>query len=149
MIANSWLVGNRKRISASLWHSPRGERILQNNFLVIVKLLVKCFTFLECKYKKISNYAYCFLYLQLAFTLHSLEASSSYYLIMQKSAARGVWDSGRAVCPIASTRGNSEQLRCLEQGQNWSCHCSFPLSQPTYVQELFLQLLITCPLALC
>lgn len=120
---------------------------MQNNFLVIVRLSVKCFTFLQCKYKKISNYAYCFLYLQIAFSLHSLEASSSYYLIMQKSAARSAWDSGRAVCPTASTLGESELLRFPKQRQNWSCRCSFPLSQPTYILEHFFQLLNPCPFA--
>lgn len=98
MLANSWLAGNRERIHYDTALEEKGS--LQNNFVVIVKVLVKCFTFLECKYKKISNYAYCFLYLQLAFTLRSLESNSSYYLITQKNAARGVWDSGQAVCPV-------------------------------------------------
>lgn len=46
--------------------------------------------YFSCMQILTSNYAYCFLDLQLTFTLRSLGPSSIYYLILQESAAGGV-----------------------------------------------------------
>lgn len=89
MISNCWLVGNREGISASLSHIPRGKRIFAEQLISNWQIISEV-PYFSCKQILMSNYAYCFLDLQLTFTLCALEASSSYYLILQESAAGGV-----------------------------------------------------------
>lgn len=89
MISSCWLVGNKERMSASLSHIPRGKKIsakqLISNWQIISEV-----PYFSCMQILMSNYAYCVLDLQLSFTSHSLQASLSYYLILQESAAGGV-----------------------------------------------------------
>lgn len=89
VISNCWLVGNRERISASLSHSSRGKRIFAEQLISNWQIMSEV-PYFSCMQILTSNYAYCFLDLQLTFTLRSLGPSSIYYLILQESAAGGV-----------------------------------------------------------
>lgn len=125
MISNCWLAGNRERLSASLSHSPSGRRIFAEQLITNWQIVSKV-PYFSCMQILMSNYAYCFLDLQLSFTLRSLEASSSCYLILQESATGCMQDFGWAVCPIDSMLGKSDLHRCPKQRENWTCHCSLP-----------------------
>lgn len=89
MIFNCCLVGNRERISASVLHNLRAKRIFAEQFIGNWQIISEVSHF-SCMQTLMSNYAYCFLALQLIFTLQSLEARCRDDVILQGSAAGGV-----------------------------------------------------------